>query len=83
MLYTPVSCRTGHSFRGTRSTLYTPVSWRTGHFFRGTSIEMERLLMLCLGQEVEKCSKSSEAEWQNEGIFDGGRPKVPVEQREG
>ena len=36
MPYTPVSCGTGHSSRGTRTMPYIPVSCESGHSFRGT-----------------------------------------------
>ena len=39
-----------------------------------TRMKKECLLKLCLGQNGERCSRHSEAEWENEGIR--GRPKA-------
>ena len=41
--------------------------------WESTSIRRERLLEMCLEQNGERCSRHSEAQWQNEGIFEGGR----------
>ena len=71
--YALVSCGTVHFFRGTRTLPYALVSCGTVHFFRGTSIERERILVLCFGHNRERCSSDSEAERENDGIFEGGR----------
>ena len=36
--------------------------------WESTSIERERIMVLCLGQNGESCSRYSEAEWEKEGI---------------
>ena len=74
MPYTPVSCGTSHSFRGTRSMPHTHWASVCESEWESTSIERERLLELCSEQQQAEMHSDSEAERENEGIR--GRPKA-------
>ena len=60
---------TGHSSRGTRILPCAPVGCGTGHAFPGTSIKRENATRCCVLDRI----RQSETEWENDGIFEGGR----------